>query len=176
MSRLPSSLQDVDSGIVSLDEDSYIKVLGMIWQPVNDVFSYRVQRLHDRVTKRVILSEIARIFDPIGFLSPVIVSAKILIQELWLAGIGWDVEVSQDLKSKWLRIVSEFSDLRKFQLLVSFPTSLSKVELHDFCDSSETAYAAVIYLRVVDSDENVSVHIFAAKSRVAPLKRLSLPR
>ena len=42
------------------------------------------------VSKRVILFEVAKLFDPLGFLSPVIVIAKLILQDLWQLAIQWD--------------------------------------------------------------------------------------
>ncbi|XP_026317738.1 uncharacterized protein LOC113228599 [Hyposmocoma kahamanoa] len=168
LQRLPDSVRSIESSTVSLDKDSSVKVLGVAWQPVKDVFSYNVTPLHNRVTKCVVLLETARIFDPVGFLCPVIVAAKILIQELWLAGVDWDAEVPQDIRQKWLRIVSGFPNLSNIQIPRFVPTQSCRVELHGFCDSSEVAYVAVVYLRVVHSNGLIGVHIFSVKSRVAP--------
>lgn len=72
-------------------ETSLIKILGIFWRPSTDSFHFTAQTTStDKITKRTILSEIARIFDPLGFISPVTVRAKIILQELWLAKVEWD--------------------------------------------------------------------------------------
>ncbi|KAI5636523.1 pao retrotransposon peptidase domain-containing protein [Phthorimaea operculella] len=172
LDRLPDSTKNIDSATVSLDEDGSVKILGLAWNPHKDVFSYSVRPLNDQVTKRVILSETARIFDPLGFLCPVIISAKILFQELWLAGVDWDAEVPDAIRQKWLCLAKEFPDLSKIQICRFVPTKGCRVQLHGFCDSSEVAFAAVVYFRVVHPDNTVSVHILTGKSRVAPKEML----
>jgi hypothetical protein len=70
-------------------EPSLLKILGLVWKPESDSFHfYEQQQCTDKISKRIILSEIARIFDPLGLISPVIIRAKILLQELWLIKIG----------------------------------------------------------------------------------------
>ncbi|KAG5860980.1 hypothetical protein JTB14_020063 [Gonioctena quinquepunctata] len=75
---------------LDLEPDSVIKILGLQWNPVSDSFTYEVKPLNKPCTKRSILSELARIYDPLGFLSPVVLFIKNLIQILWTIGIDWD--------------------------------------------------------------------------------------
>ena len=51
-----------------------------------------------------------------------------------------------------------------------------KVELHGFSDASHRAYAAVVYMRSLYSDGQIDVRLVSSKSRVAPLKKQSIPR
>lgn len=66
------------------------------------------------ITKRMLLSEASKLFDPLGWLAPVVVNAKLIMQEVWVSGIGWDDEVPQQIKSKWLELRDELPQL-KFQ-------------------------------------------------------------
>ena len=50
------------------------------------------------------------------------------------------------------------------------------MELHGFCDASEQAYAAVVYLRMTDTDGNIQIALVTSKTKVAPIKRLTIPR
>ena len=155
------------------------KVLGIYWDPNMDTIMYTVTPLptENRCTKRIILSEIAQLFDPLGLLGPVIIVAKLLMQEIWKAKLDWDETVPQLIYTKWeqfkkdLQLLTDFKINRQIILENSY-----KYELHGFCDSSEHAYGACIYLKSVDKYNNSSVHLICAKSRVAPLKTLSIPR
>ncbi|KAJ8914086.1 hypothetical protein NQ315_014282 [Exocentrus adspersus] len=76
-----------DQTSLSFDVDTFVKIQGLQWQPSLDVFSYHVALMDRTCTKRTILSELARIFDPLGFLSPVTIFLKLLVQKLWTLGI-----------------------------------------------------------------------------------------
>ena len=76
-------------------EESETKILGLIWRPVSDTFIFSTTtRSTSVVSKKIILSEISQLFDALGFLSPVVTRAKILMQSLWIDKLGWDDPVS----------------------------------------------------------------------------------
>jgi len=116
---------------------------------------------------------VARLFDPLGLVGPVITAAKILIQSVWACHIGWDDSVPMSTYKSWGRIKSQLYLLEyiKIPKLVILKSSDSGIQLHGFCDSSKQAYGACIYLR-----ENDGSTLLCSKSRVAPLKTISLPR
>ncbi|KAH3847188.1 hypothetical protein DPMN_089505 [Dreissena polymorpha] len=64
-----------------LDTDEVNKILGMRWNPVKDEMSFAERNIPilDVVTKRTILKYLYQIYDPLGLLSPVSVSALILL-------------------------------------------------------------------------------------------------
>ncbi|XP_017302793.2 uncharacterized protein LOC103517048 [Diaphorina citri] len=101
-----------------LGDNQTLRVLGIQWDSKEDVFSYHVKPIIDVcVTKRQVLSQIARIFDLPGFLGPVIVWMKILMQRLWLMGLGWDEPLPDDLLAEWSSFISELPDLHDFIFL-----------------------------------------------------------
>ncbi len=162
-----------------LDADSPIaNVLGLRWNTVSDTLSL-VQKSPPPtdsgvVTKREILKESSKIFDPLGLISPVSVKAKILMQEVWQQNLDWDEPVSQDIRERWLRIANDLIQSINITIPRSYFSpncSPGPVQLHVFADASPKAYGAVAY---VTQAENVS--FVMSKSRVAPLKKLSLPR
>ncbi|XP_015189831.1 PREDICTED: uncharacterized protein LOC107073654 [Polistes dominula] len=87
------------SGISFDDCDN--KILGIRWSPQQDVFDFSTisSALSKRFSKRLVLSEVAQIFDPLGFASPVIIKAKIFLQSLWLHNLDWDDSLSEQLIS-----------------------------------------------------------------------------
>ncbi|XP_055850362.1 uncharacterized protein LOC129914935 [Episyrphus balteatus] len=159
------------------EEYSTVKLLGLQWSPANDSFSYKVN-LNDKAssTKRQILSESSRIFDPIGFLTPVVIGIKILFQELWRKKYKWDDVISSEHAKTWHCIRDELPAIEKLSIPRIMWSSKNNVEFHAFCDASLDAFAAVIYCRSVDLAGNITSNIVAAKSRVAPIKVVSLPR
>lgn len=157
------------------------KVLGVVWDPELDILKYKVKPVatkeKDLMTKRMVLSELAKIFDPIGFTGALLIKGKILMQKLWQTGTGWDEPLSTDDKSDWRRFFTELERLDG----VSFERCLMQepmkpTEIIIFCDASEDAFGAVAYTRWEEDDGNHGVRFISAKSRVAPLKYLSIPR
>ncbi|XP_076223949.1 uncharacterized protein LOC143174539 [Nomia melanderi] len=158
--------------------DTMVKTLGVSWDSRRDNIIYVVDSNHNqRVTKRNILSAIAKIFDPLGLLAPVIVTAKILMQRLWQLQLDWDESLPALFHTEWTTYVKELPRLEhvRFERHVS-QRAARRIELHGFCDASERAYGACIYIRTIDSAENIKSQLLCAKSRVAPLKTATLAR
>ncbi|XP_018404637.1 PREDICTED: uncharacterized protein LOC108781220 [Cyphomyrmex costatus] len=128
-------------------------------------------------TKRKALSTIAKLFDPLGFLSPIIIIAKIFIQELWALKIGWDDSLPSHFESRWRSFLETLQEIPKITIprWIGF-SSQHGIEVHGFSDASQKAMTAVLYLRVTDSEGLTTVHFVASKTKVAPLKRLTIPR
>jgi len=152
-------------------------VLGLRWIPDLDVFAYGVCPPTTPFTKRSVLSSIARLYDPLGWLTPVTFWAKAYMQLLWTKGLHWDDPLPPELDSKWLQFTQELPLVDQIHIPRHISTNKhSQLQLHGFCDASETGYCASIYLRTTDCSNNVNVHLLIAKSRVAPLSNVSLPR
>ena len=153
------------------------EILGLAWNPKKDKFSYKFDAGFGDITKRTILSEVARLFDPLGFISPVTFYGKWLIQYLWHCGLDWDDSPPEEVVAKWKQFRNELPLISKFELRRCLKVdSAIDLQLQAFADSSERGYAAVVYLRRVNSDETVATSLLIAKSKVAPIKRISLPR
>ena len=121
-------------------------------------------------TKREVLQETAKVFDPLGLLQPVTVAAKILIQKLWKEGIDWDEPLPPSLDQKWRAVATEIGDGTKLEFPRRYFTSVSvdssDTELNVFADASQKAYGATAYL-VRENQSSLAM----AKSRVAPTKK-----
>jgi hypothetical protein len=133
------------------------------------------------VTKRVILSVVSRLYDPMGFCVPFVIAGKILMQDTWVLGLQWDEEVPPGLKDRFLQWVTGLSVIKDLSIprcFVSLRWSCvtgSRVEFHVFGDASERAYDTVVYLRVVTTSA-VHVSFVTARARVAPVQKVSVPR
>lgn len=154
--------------------DPHIKLLGLHWNPISDTYSFRVTNTSSSgsITKRIILSDTASIFDIFGFLAPSTILMKILLQRLWLMKISWDDPIPDQIAQEWIRLKDSIIYFEN----ICIPRNLhilSDFEIHCFCDASSLAYAAVIYCV---SRQNGSNNIIAAKTKVAPIKVLSMPR
>ncbi|XP_045497496.1 uncharacterized protein LOC123695635 [Colias croceus] len=123
-------------------------------------------------------SNVARLFDPFGWLSPVVIVAKVMMQKLWLCNKGWDDELPCNIIEEWKCYRDNLLELQSLEVPRWFHTApRSKVvEIHGFADASTKSYAAVVYLRVVDERDDVYVTMIASRTRVAPLKQLTVPR
>lgn len=175
-------LNKFDSGDLqkqtTIRDNDVIKTLGLIWEPKNDRFLISIQtKINKRITKRTILADTMRIFDPLGLIAPIVVGAKIFIQQLWKLNLSWDESLPQSLFTMWSEFKNQLDSLNilKFDRhsVIEDPVS---IELHAFADASERAYGCCIYLRSIDSSSSIKTSLFCAKSRVAPTKSVSLPR
>ncbi|XP_044748988.1 uncharacterized protein LOC123311742 [Coccinella septempunctata] len=177
----PSLIQDFGSDVLTdctfdKDEPSFIKVLGLKWNPKADVFSYSYYPLNKTCSKRSILSEVSRIFDPLGFVSPCLLLAKQLLQKLWQSHVSWDEELPEHIQRVWQQFKVELPGLGNIKIPRYFGFDrTSEVQIHGFCDASEIGYASVVYLRFWNSN-SFKTTLVCAKCRVSPLKTQSIAR
>ncbi|CAK9801128.1 hypothetical protein ANTQUA_LOCUS2707 [Anthophora quadrimaculata] len=161
-----------------LGDDTTMKALGVSWDARNDAIRYVVEiPVNNQISKRNILSTIAKIFDPLGLLGPVTIIAKILMQRLWQLKIDWDESLPASLYTEWTNYAAQLQDLNDLEFSRCVTSrSYERFELHGFCDSSERAYGACLYVRTIDEVGRIETHLLCAKSRVAPLKTNTLAR
>ena len=181
LQRIPPDLLDSNSTYVISDTEEYTKTLGLEWNPNLDYFRLTVADLPplENVTKCLLVSDIAKTFDVLGWFAPTLIKAKILLQRLWEQKVDWDDPVPQTIREAWLQWRCELSLLANKPIpRCYFPKTVqvTSFQLHGFSDASELAYAGVVYLRMVDSDENVHISLVTSKTNVAPIKRLTIPR
>ncbi|XP_022162437.1 uncharacterized protein LOC111028196 [Myzus persicae] len=165
--------------ILDLSENS-AKILGLRWDPSGDVFKYEV-KLSERktiVTKRQILTEIATIFDPLGLISLVVIKAKIKMQRLWAMGIGWDETLPEETMLDWYKFRESLLLLNNLSIprCIVIIGEIIDVQIHGFSDASIEAFGACLYLITTNNQGKRCSRLICAKSRVAPLKSISLPR
>ena len=128
---------------------------------------------------RNLVSEIALIYDILGWCSPTIIKVKILFQRVWEHGSGWDEPVPSKVETAWNRWRSELPNLRDHlipQYYFKNNEAVRSCKLHSFCDASESAYTAVVYLRSKNQEDEVYLALIAAKTKVAPVKHQTIPR
>lgn len=162
-----------ESGDHLLAGDETLKILGLSWSSREDFFRFVLTPYEQAThTKRSVLAFIAKLYDPLGWASPVIVSAKILMQELWLSQNDWDTPIPVEFERKWIDYCNDLmylSEIRNPRWTGRHRDNIG-IELHGFADASNRAYAAIVYMRVLHSLTDVQISIIAAKTRVAPLK------
>ncbi|XP_077536014.1 uncharacterized protein LOC144148339 [Haemaphysalis longicornis] len=144
----------------------------------NNILLHFIQQ-HE-VTKRFVLQAIARVYDPLGFLSPFLIKAKILLQDIWRENLDWEDPLPYRLRSiwpKWAEEVALLHDVVIPRFLGAGRDGQNRTSnLHVFADASESAYGAVVYLTIHDASGSARTVLLFAKTRVAPLKTVTLAR
>lgn len=154
-------------------------ILGLKWLIDTDQFTFVVKSptVELPLTKRKIVSCVAQLYDPNGYISPVTVKGKILIQDLWRLKIGWDESPPTDLNEKWIEYWTEIIQLEQLRIDRWIGTGNdSKLHIHGFSDSSQSALGAVIFARIEYPDGSITSKLLLSKTRVARLKTVSIPR
>ncbi|XP_053968620.1 uncharacterized protein LOC128870048 [Anastrepha ludens] len=159
------------------DGTDVTKALGLVWERISDnfLFSFTPILNSQKITKRSILSVIARFYDPLGLICPVITKLKIFMQALWKEKLVWDESLPQSLQSIWLDLCGQLSFVSNLHFPRYVLALQARVQIHAFCDASLSAYGACVYTRVEKHGVN-KIHLLCSKSRVAPLKSITVPK
>ncbi|XP_026326215.1 uncharacterized protein LOC113234908 [Hyposmocoma kahamanoa] len=170
---------DVNQNL-ELKTDDVIKILGLKWNREADEFRFTVDLppLQAPVTKRKMISDIVRLYDPLGWIAPAITTAKVFIQQVWLSSVDWDSELPDSILKNWTNFRNNLKAPTEFRVprWIHSKKDDKVFELHGFSDASNVAYAAVVYARIIDEQGRVHVHLITFKTRVAPIKQVSIPR
>ena len=181
LSSLPR--EDLSNPLLNIDLEDLPseRTLGVLYNSESDVFIFKINLDPEAKTKRRILSVVATIYDPLGFLSPIILIAKKILQEIWSSGCDWDDVVDEQILIQWKRWTDQLPQLEKLAIPRSITKSLriekcKRIQIHAFCDASTVGYGAVVYLRVISHNDDINLTFVLSKSRVAPLRPLTIPR
>lgn len=176
---LPAAAKESDSLLLCECEEASIKTLGLHWNPARDTFHFKINLTQDSsMTKRKLVSQVARTFDPLGWLSPVTINMKAMIQQLWTEKLDWDDEIVGALLKKWNSLKQHLHELESIEIprFIFASSSYNNAEMHGFCDASTTGYAAAVYIRSFDIDLKIIVRLLIAKTKVTPLKPITIPK
>ena len=154
---IPSDLGD--SSLLDLDLDQLLleRAMSVYWDEQSDTFKFKAVQAGKPSTKRGVLSVVTSLFDLLGFLSPFLFSAKILLQELWRDKLRWDQKIPEPYFSQWQRWLEELPHVitknnpRCYKIQLSI--NPSTIQLHNFAGASRCDYAAVSYLRLLMTKE-----------------------
>ncbi|GFV41892.1 uncharacterized protein TNCV_1368511 [Trichonephila clavipes] len=137
-------MDDILSGSESIEESEETKALGIIWNPKLDCFLFRIeQQRSTSFTKRMVLSTIVRIFDPLGLLGPIITWTKIFMQRLWLLELGWSDELPFKEEKEWRRFIDSLEAVNNISIDRCIVIHRAEsIELHAFSDASEKSYGS----------------------------------
>lgn len=159
--------------------DGYASVLGLTWNTNSDAFQFKIWPIEnpdDVLTKRIVVGDLGRLYDPNGYLGPVTVKARMFVQHLWTQQINWDDALSHKDHLQWRKLQSELLVLNELKIprwLLTTPNA--EMELVGFADASSKAYGACIYLRI-KTDNAFECQLIMSESHVAPIKELTIPR
>lgn len=176
LNSIPAEYQTTTASVVF--HDNIIHALGLSWNTSSDTLQFKLRPLKSTsCTKRTVLSQIAQFFDPLGLLSPIFILAKIFMQELWSLKLGWDDPLPPPQQKSWQELLSMLNHLEDLTIprwTGTFSTMI--IELHGFCDASQLAMAAVVYVRTFNPQNRITVTLVCSKTKVAPIKRVTIPR
>ncbi|XP_061886479.1 uncharacterized protein LOC133637538 [Entelurus aequoreus] len=170
-------LQDLDLFKDDLPDQ---RSLGIKWNIMSDYFTFHIPHTDKPYTRRGVLSTVNSVFDPLGFLSPVIIQGRLLLRELSLHTTEWDSALPEDMRGKWVEWQQSLQCLSNLQMPRTYsniPLSQAKcVELCIFSDASMKAICAVAYIKVTAADGTTEVGFVLGKARLTPQPELTVPR
>ena len=156
------------------------RVLGVQWSLEDDCFRFRITLKDRPATRRGILSAVSAVYDPLGFLSPLVLTGKRILQDICIDKTDWDDPLSDEIVARWQKWCSDLHVLESLKIPRCFkPDGFGKVkvaELHHFSDASTVGYGSCSYLRLVNEEDVVWCSLVMGKARVTPLRPVSIPR
>lgn len=160
---------------IYLDRDDS-SVLGLRWLVQSDELSYLWKNREETVipTKRGVVQDLGRIFDPLGFIGPVTAAGKIIVRELHANKLAWDSPLPEMMLEKWNKWRKDLGSLQTLRIRRWIEPERIRA-VHGFADASELAYGAVVYVEY-EVEEGSEMMVLSSKSRVAPLKTKTIPR
>ena len=176
----PQALEgiQVESRGEEVTEYGMLRTLGVQWNSSSDAFEFKLEMPQVTDSKREILSAISSVYDPMGLIAPFMLTAKKILQQI--SGGGWDDPVPSEVLDQWRGWCDQLACLR----LLEVPRCIKPVELgviadyelHLFSDASFSGYGCCAYLRMTDEEGRIVVTLLMAKSRVTPLRQMTIPR
>ncbi|XP_018315282.1 uncharacterized protein [Mycetomoellerius zeteki] len=161
-----------------INEEETQKTLGVLWNAKEDTLHYQFTVLDkERITKRGVLSKIAQVYDPLGLIGPVLINYKIFMQRLWEQKLDWDDPLPSSLEISWKRQFDSLHEINEVavQRNINPDNETGLMDIYGFGDASEKA-CVCLYAISCNKQGKKTTRLICAKTRVAPLKVLSLPR
>ncbi len=165
---------------MALGELHIERALGVQWCVEADEFQFRVVVKENPLTGRGVISTVASVYDPLGFVAPFLLVGKQILQELCKNKVSWDEDLPKHILPQWESWLRDLPHLAVLKIPRSYlPSDFNGVisyELHNFADASFTGYGACSYLRAVSETGQISCSLIIGKARVAPTKLMTIPR
>lgn len=174
--------EDLAKDIVDLDFEKDVptqRSLGLLWDLRTDSFKFSISTTDKPVTRRGILSVVNSLYDPLGFISPVTIKGKIILRKVVSSTVDWDEPLTGQVIEEWNNWKTNLPELESLRIPRPIVRNLSESENKElliYCDASESAIAAVCYLRVTYNDSSVSTGYVLGKAKVAPVSGHTIPR
>ncbi|KAJ8351224.1 hypothetical protein SKAU_G00227000 [Synaphobranchus kaupii] len=166
---------DMDFGVLHVE-----RALGVEWCITSDAFQFRVQVKPHPLTRRGVLSTVASVYDPLGFMAPFVLVGKQVLQQMCRDKVGWDMQLPENLRPQWESWLRDLPNLSGTQIKRCYlPSSFGDIkgyELHHFADASVSGYGECTYLRAINTSDEVHCCLVMGKSRVTPTKVTTIPR
>ncbi|KAK3545643.1 hypothetical protein QTP70_008781 [Hemibagrus guttatus] len=165
---------------LEVDPTPIQRSLGLSWDVKRDVFTFHVTDIKKPFTRRGILATVNSLFDPLGFVAPIIIEGKFLLRELSGEALDWDSPLPEEKEEAWNAWRKSLQDLKRLEIPrpyihTTLSTALRK-ELHIFSDASVRAIAAVAYLRVINEEGACHTGFVLGKAKLAPQAAHTIPR
>ncbi|XP_014673951.1 PREDICTED: uncharacterized protein LOC106814170 [Priapulus caudatus] len=182
MNSIPASERAKEVKDLDLNQDilPIDRALGVQWCVETDAFRFKIAVKNQPPTRRGILSMVSSVFDPLGFLGPFMLPAKRILQELCKLQLGWDEQIPEVYSARWRLWLQDLEKLSSFTVDRCMKPaefgSVTSARLHHFSDASEVGYGVATYLRLENSEGKVHCSFLLGKSRVSPLKQITIPR
>ena len=154
--------------------------LGVLWTIENDSLGFNITFKSGALTRRGILATISSVYDLLGIASPFLLKGRKILQEITGEKVSWDADVEDRHVCAWntwkedLLLLNQLTFPRCYK-----PPNFGRVldsSLHVFGDGCKVGYGAAAYLRQVNEDGKIAVSLVMGKSRVSPLKMITIPR
>jgi hypothetical protein len=175
---LAKDLKDLDLGTATLPTQ---RSLGLLWNTDTDTFTFKVNLIEKPYTRRGLLSVINSVYDPIGFVQPVIIEGKLLLREMMsmTTKTNWDDPLPEPFYDKWVSWMNSLSHLESLHIArmysdISYEEATHK-EVLVFSDASKDAFAAVAYLKLYD-EKKCTTSFLMGKAKLAPTHGHTIPR
>ena len=156
------------------------RALGLEWDPQDDTLKIRIKLKDPVLTKRGLLSYVSSVYDPLGFVSPYVLTAKKLFQQETRLRKDWDDKLESSTSESFAAWMQQLPDLAEIPInRCIWPhdnDKIKEIQLHHFADASSEAYGTASYIRITDTSDNYHVSFVFGKSRLAPIKAVSIPR
>ncbi|KAL0163339.1 hypothetical protein M9458_042735, partial [Cirrhinus mrigala] len=182
LKSIPASEHATDTKTKDLtfNETQTERALGIYWNVEKDSFTFNITLKDQPPTRRGILSTVAAIYDPLGFIAPYVLKGKGILQEMCRQGTDWDDPLPECLKPRWECWKGDLHNLKNVQINRCYvPADFGEVvkrEIHHFSDASTTGYGQCSYLRLINKREDVHCTFLMGKARVSPTKVTTIPR
>ena len=163
---------------MALGEPHIERALGVQWCVEADEFQFRVQVKDNPLTRRGVLSTVASVYDPLGFVAPFILIGKQILQKLCKEKVNWDDDLPDHILPQWEAWLRDLPKLAALKIPRSYSQDIDVIqyELHNFSDASFEGYGACSYLRAIGKEGQISCSLVLGKARVTPIKQTTIPR